>query len=94
MEPAFYRDDLFLLTNYQKEPIRAGDITYFKVHEKNDGYVKFLTKGDNNKVDECGLYSPGQLWLEKKDAIGRARGYFSQFLAYIGMMTIVMNDHP
>ncbi|CAF4711923.1 unnamed protein product [Rotaria sp. Silwood1] len=50
---------------------------------RNDGYVKFLTKGDNNKVDECGLYSPGQLWLEKKDAIGRARGYFSQFVSDI-----------
>ncbi|CAF3813307.1 unnamed protein product [Rotaria sp. Silwood1] len=82
MEPAFYRDDLFLLTNYQKEPIRAGDITVF-LHEKNDGYVKFLTKGDNNKVDDCGLYSPGQLWLEKKDVIGRARGYFSQFVSDI-----------
>ncbi len=40
-----------------------------------DGYVKFLTKGDNNQVDDRGLYSPGQLWLEKKDVIGRARGY-------------------
>ena len=42
---------------------------------RDDGYVKFLTKGDNNQVDDRGLYSPGQLWLEKKDVIGRARGY-------------------
>ena len=41
---------------------------------RDDGYVKFLTKGDNNNVDDRGLYSPGQLWLEKKDVIGRARG--------------------
>lgn len=41
---------------------------------REDGYVKFLTKGDNNNVDDRGLYSPGQLWLEKKDVIGRARG--------------------
>jgi len=34
-----------------------------------------LTKGDNNQVDDRGLYAPGQLWLEKKDVIGRARGY-------------------
>jgi signal peptidase len=39
--------------------------------------VKFLTKGDNNQVDDRGLYAPGQLWLEKKDVIGRARGYFN-----------------
>ncbi len=42
---------------------------------RDDGYVKFLTKGDNNQVDDRGLYSPGQLWLEKKDVVGRARGY-------------------
>jgi signal peptidase len=36
--------------------------------------VKFLTKGDNNSVDDRGLYAPGQLWLTKKDIVGRARG--------------------
>jgi signal peptidase len=41
--------------------------------------VKFLTKGDNNQVDDRGLYAPGQLWLEKKDVIGRARGYTYRF---------------
>jgi signal peptidase len=111
MEPAFFRGDLLLLTNYREEPIRAGDIVVFriegrdipivhrvlKVHEKyvwhfnsskkkkissndrDDGYVKFLTKGDNNQVDDRGLYAPGQLWLEKKDVIGRARGYTYRF---------------
>jgi len=52
-------------------------------HSRDDGYVKFLTKGDNNNVDDRGLYSPGQLWLEQKDVIGRARGYFSfSFIFY------------
>ena len=41
---------------------------------RSDGHVKFLTKGDNNQVDDSGLYAPGQLWLEKKDVVGRARG--------------------
>ena len=36
--------------------------------------MKFLTKGDNNQVDDRGLYAPGQLWLEKKDVVGRAKG--------------------
>ena len=31
MEPAFYRGDLLMLTNDVDEPIRAGDITVFKV---------------------------------------------------------------
>ncbi|CAF3941385.1 unnamed protein product [Rotaria sordida] len=82
--PAFNsRGNLLLLTNYSTEFVRAGDIVVFriegrdipivhrviKVHEKNDGYVKFLTKGDTNQVDDRGLYSPGQLWLERKDII-------------------------
>ncbi|XP_037078876.1 signal peptidase complex catalytic subunit SEC11A-like [Pollicipes pollicipes] len=104
MEPAFYRGDLLFLTNYQEEPIRAGEIVVFKVegrdipivhrvlklHERENGTVKFLTKGDNNSVDDRGLYAPGQLWLTKRDVVGRARG----FVPYIGVVTILMNDYP
>lgn len=43
------------------------------VHREN-GDIKFLTKGDNNAVDDRGLYKQGQHWLEKKDVVGRARG--------------------
>ena len=60
------------------------------MHEKEDGTVKFLTKGDNNSVDDQGLYAPGQLWLTKKDIVGRAR----RFLPYVGIVTIFMNEHP
>jgi signal peptidase len=42
---------------------------------REDGSVKILTKGDNNSVDDRGLYAPGQLWLQKKDIVGRARGF-------------------
>jgi signal peptidase len=49
-----------------------------------------LTKGDNNQVDDRGLYAPGQYWLERKDIIGKARG----FVPYIGIVTILMNDYP
>lgn len=48
--------------------------THFFFFYREDGKVKFLTKGDNNSVDDRGLYAPGQLWLEKKDVVGRARG--------------------
>ncbi|CAJ0945694.1 unnamed protein product, partial [Ranitomeya imitator] len=109
MEPAFHRGDLLFLTNFQEDPIRAGEIVVFKVegrdipivhrvikvHEKviieggkenflcsvkfgayfgENGDIKFLTKGDNNEVDDRGLYKEGQNWLEKKDVVGRARG--------------------
>jgi signal peptidase I len=73
MEPAFHRGDLLMLTNDRSDPIRAGDITVFKiegrdipivhrvikVHEKsNNEDSKFLTKGDHNQVDDRGLYAP------------------------------------
>jgi len=104
MEPAFHRGDLLFLTNYRDEPVRVGEIVVFKVegreipivhrviklHETEDGLVKFLTKGDNNSVDDRGLYAPGQLWLRKKDIVGRARG----FLPFVGMITIYMNEYP
>ncbi|XP_055648781.1 signal peptidase complex catalytic subunit SEC11C isoform X1 [Falco peregrinus] len=104
MEPAFHRGDLLFLTNFHDDPIRAGEIVVFKVegrdipivhrvikvHEKENGNIKFLTKGDNNEVDDRGLYKEGQNWLEKKDVVGRARG----FLPYVGIVTIIMNDYP
>ncbi|XKL60248.1 hypothetical protein PGB90_001264 [Kerria lacca] len=104
MEPAFHRGDLLFLTNNKEEPIRAGEIVVFKVqgrdipivhrvlklHEKKNGTTKFLTKGDNNSVDDRGLYAPGQQWLTKDDVVGRAQG----FLPYIGLVTIYMNEYP
>lgn len=104
MEPAFHRGDLLFLTNDRTEPIHVGEIVVFKiegrdipivhrvlkVHEKEDGTTKFLTKGDNNSVDDRGLYAPGQLWLSTRDVVGRARG----FVPYVGIVTILMNDYP
>ncbi|KAI9144055.1 hypothetical protein BKA69DRAFT_1057968 [Paraphysoderma sedebokerense] len=104
MEPAFYRGDLLFL-QMSSEPIRAGDIVVFKlegkeipivhrvvrVHEdikSNDTFI--LTKGDNNPVDDRGLYNPGQKWIKPKDIVGRVKGYVPS----VGYVTIVMNDFP
>ncbi len=38
------------------------------------GEVKLLTKGDNNSVDDRGLYAQGQLWVKKSEVVGRAKG--------------------
>lgn len=103
MEPAFQRGDILFLNN-QDDPIRVGEIVVFKikdrdipivhrvlkVHEKPDGVVEVLTKGDNNRVDDRGLYAPGQQWLRREDILGRARGT----LRYLGMVTIILNDYP
>jgi len=103
MEPAFFRGDILFLW-MGNEDFRVGEIVVFKVkgrdipivhrilevHEKEDGSAEILTKGDNNPVDDRGLYNPGQLWLEKDDILGRARGA----LPYVGMITIQLTDYP
>ena len=103
MEPTFQRGDILFLSN-DDSPVQAGEIVVFKihgrdipivhrvlhVHEGKDGKQEFLTKGDNNRVDDRGLYAPGQLWLERDDVLGRAVGT----LRYVGMVTIILNDYP
>uniref|UniRef100_A0A1B0CKQ7 Signal peptidase complex catalytic subunit SEC11 n=1 Tax=Lutzomyia longipalpis TaxID=7200 RepID=A0A1B0CKQ7_LUTLO len=92
------RGDLLVLTNYREEPVRVGEIVVFKVegrdipivhrviklHEKNNGTVTTILW----TTEDCTL--PGQLWLTKKDIVGRARG----FLPFVGMITIYMNEYP
>ncbi|KAI3378073.1 hypothetical protein SNEBB_007175 [Seison nebaliae] len=104
MEPAFFRGDLLLLRNIPEEPVTVGDIAVFKlkereipivhrvisVHQNNDSDVHFLTKGDNNEVDDRALYDRGQLWLTKNELLGKPTGH----LPYVGMVTIIMNDYP
>lgn len=34
------------------------------------------------KVDDRGLYASGQYWLQRKDVVGRAKG----FVPYVGMV--------
>lgn len=35
--------------------------------------IEVLTKGDNNRVDDRGLYAPGQQWLQREDILGIIR---------------------
>ena len=103
MEPAFQRGDILFLDNSQ-HTVGVGDVVVFKirdrdipivhrilkVHTKADGEFELLTKGDNNRVDDRGLYAPGQLWLKREDILGKAVGT----LRYVGMVTIALNDYP
>lgn len=52
--------------------------------------IDYLTKGDNNSVDDRGLYHEDQLWLKRDQILGRARGC----LPYVGMVTVLLNDYP
>ncbi|XP_048251701.1 signal peptidase complex catalytic subunit SEC11C-like [Haliotis rufescens] len=103
--PSFLaRGDLLFLTNYKEEPIRVGEIVVFKVegrdipivhrvlkvHEKENGTVKILTKGDNNLVDDRGLYPPGKFWLGRGDIVGLVKGY----VPHLGITAIILQDYP
>jgi signal peptidase len=104
MEPAFARGDLLVLT-WWEEPVRVNDIVVFKIDDRpipivhraskvhedikgKRGY--FLTKGDNNNVDDRGLYAPGQSWIQRRHIMGRVLAH----VPYVGMVTILMNDYP
>ena len=60
------------------------------LHEKEDGSIKFLTKGDNNAWNdwEMSIYPAGQLWLDRTAVIGRVRG----ILPYLGLGVATLND--
>ncbi|KAG0376873.1 Signal peptidase complex catalytic subunit [Mortierella sp. AD032] len=109
MEPAFERGDILFLSN-PKKAIEIGEICVFKIpgrdipivhriidrHDSSKtGGQLLLTKGDNNNVDDRGLYQElhtnrGKMWIEPKDVVGRVQG----FLPYLGMFTIFMTDYP
>ncbi|KAI4523115.1 signal peptidase complex catalytic subunit SEC11 [Schizophyllum commune] len=66
----------------------------FVPHKYNRAYTPedqlLLTKGDNNPIDDTGLYTQGMDWLERKHIVGKVRG----FVPYVGYATIAMNDFP
>merc|ERR1719487_2702 len=102
MEPGFFRGDILFLTLFD-DPFTAGDVAVFQiegrdipivhrilnVHEDMQGNFSILTKGDNNQVDDRGLYAHKQLFIGRKEVMGRAQG----FLPYVGMITIWLNDY-
>lgn len=63
MEPTFYKDDLAVVKSCNTEELKEGDIITFKQEDrvishrieditKEKGEVKFITKGDNNEVED------------------------------------------
>ena len=60
-------------------------------HDRPDlDTMQMLTKGDNNNVDDRGLYAQHQTWLDRGDVLGTAKFC----LPYVGMVTIILNDYP
>jgi len=47
-----------------------------------------VAQGDNNRVDDRGLYAPGQQWLNREDILGRASGTFECVCVYTGVTSV------
>ena len=102
MEPSYYRGDILFLTNYDNAP-QVGDIIVYRMRKDDipivhrvatvqlkgkDDYM-LLTKGDNNEVNDRGIYGTETTWLSKKHIMGRVRGS----VPYLGVVTIVLTEN-
>ena len=62
------------------------------VYDKKTGKTQtmFLTKGDNNPVDDRGIYPKGQAYLSQDAIVGHVFTHFP----YSGFFTLLLNDYP
>lgn len=103
MEPAFQRGDILFLWNRDSQA-KVGDVVVYDIQGKsipivhrvlrehhNAGSKQFLlTKGDNNALDDLGLYAKKQPYLNQKtDTIGSVKAYVPK----VGYVTILINEN-
>ena len=60
------------------------------IFSMQDGEPAYLTKGDNNMIDDTGLYKAGDRWVRRSQILGVASGA----LPHVGTVTILLNDYP
>jgi len=105
MEPAFQRGDILFLSLVDQDLVSGDVVVFqipgreipivhriVNVHAEGTepgGELALLTKGDNNQVDDRGLYLNRQLFISRKEIMGRAYAV----LPYVGMVTIWLNDY-
>ncbi|KAG8348017.1 putative Peptidase S24 like [Trypanosoma vivax] len=103
MEPFMYRGDLLLLHN--RGPATVGDVIVFELPNRTvpivhrvhrvrlleDGETRlFLTKGDNNELDDRTLYPQGYTWVKEKDIVGRV----FLLVPRVGYLTLISEENP
>lgn len=102
MEPAFQRGDVLFLWN-RNAKAHVGDVVVYEIKGKSIPIVHrvlrehhnsekqlLLTKGDNNPVDDLGLYARKQSYLnQKEDIVGTVKGY----VPFVGYITILISEN-
>lgn len=96
MEPGFKRGDILFL---RPQVYKNGDICVYQLEKGTIPIVhrviqkkgsRLLTKGDNNRRDDRGLYKPGKMYLEANETRAGVFGY----IPYFGMPTIWISSVP
>lgn len=96
MEPGFRRGDILFI---MPQSYKVGDIAVYQVYENSIPIVHrvikkqgdhILTKGDNNRLDDVGLYRPGRKFLEPKEIRAGAFGY----IPFFGIITVWISAVP
>ena len=60
------------------------------MQEDGETKVKYLTKGDNNPVDDRGLYPKNVAYLDPDSVVG----HVVATIPYSGYLTLLLNDYP
>ncbi|KAI0390906.1 putative signal peptidase complex catalytic subunit SEC11 [Xylariaceae sp. FL0594] len=102
MAPTFHRGDLLFLWNWTTT-VEPGDIpvVWFDnnplpmVHriirttqESGTGSQTFLTKGDNNHLDDVALYPGNRTTVDRSEVVGFVRGY----IPFLGWTVIAFKE--
>jgi signal peptidase I len=96
MEPGFKRGDILFI---KPQDYKVGDVSVFQIYEGSIPIVhrvikkigdRLLTKGDNNHLDDVGLYKPGKRMLEVHEMRAGVFGY----IPFFGMITIWISQIP
>ncbi|KAF9762627.1 Signal peptidase complex catalytic subunit SEC11 [Nosema granulosis] len=96
MSPGFERGDILWL---RPKEYTTGDMTVFQLYKNTIPIVhraikqfgtKTLTKGDNNRLDDVGLYRVNQYYLEPNDI----KSCVFAYIPFFGMLTIWINTVP
>ena len=96
MEPGFKRGDILFIKPHE---YKVGNVAVFQVYEGSIPIVhrvikkigeRLLTKGDNNHLDDVGLYKPRKTMLETNEMRAGVFGY----IPFFGMITIWFSQIP
>ncbi|MBC8632008.1 signal peptidase I [[Eubacterium] tenue] len=97
MEPEFYPGDMVITKHKSKTDIKVNDIVTYR---DNDGVIithrimeetpeGYITKGDNNNVEDAGMLTEKNIIGEVKFSIPKL-GYLSDFLSKPAVIAVEM----